>query len=205
MAVNAINSSNGLFKSGSSSAPQTHSRTLADINPNDFFRLLVAQLQQQDPLKPTDNQAILQQMSMIRQLQSSTDLQGTLSSLATQQRMGTTASLIGKYVIGTADTAGGGQTPTQGVVVGVSYMADGRTLLELHDGRQLPADKVETITLVDNLPGGSGNSSDSTGSNGSTPPAGDGGNARLRTADAVAARSANRPLVKLLQTLQATA
>lgn len=170
MAVNGINNNSPV----TTAAGRTPARSIGDIDPNDFFRVLVAQLQQQDPLKPADNQALLQQMSMIRQLQSSTELQQTLSSLAAQQRMGTTASLIGKYVIGTANTASGpGAPPVQGVVVGVSYMANGQTILELHDGRQLPADRIESITLVDNLPGGAARPGGATPPTANTPPGGD--------------------------------
>src|SRR5262249_23006876 len=123
------------------------------VKTEDFYQLLITQLQSQDPLKPADNQAILQQVSMIRQLQASDQLNRTLTGLSADQRLGTTASLIGKFVIGSADTSGGDGTPVQGVVVGVTY-SQGNAVLQLHNGKQLPADKVETITLVDNLPPG---------------------------------------------------
>src|SRR5262245_38864961 len=102
------------------------------VKTEDFYKLLIAQLQSQDPLKPADNQAILQQVSMIRQLESSDQLNKTLGGLSADQRLGTTASLIGKYVIGSSDTAGGDGSPIAGVVVGVSY-SQGNAILQLHN------------------------------------------------------------------------
>lgn len=142
----------GIKAGGSSVTGAPTTRGLGDINSQDFFQLIISQLQRQDPLKPADNQAILEQISLVRQLESSTQLTNTLSSMVAQQRLGNTASLIGKYVIGTDATAGGGGTPAQGVVIGVSYTPGGQAILELQNGQRLPSENVESVTLVENLP-----------------------------------------------------
>ena len=127
------------------------------VNAQDFYKLLITQLQSQDPMKPADNQAILQQVSMIKQLESSDQLSKTLGGMSADQRLGSTSALIGKYVTGTPDTAGGDSTPVEGLVVAVSYSSDGQAMLELHNGQRLPADRVQAVTLVENLPGAQGN------------------------------------------------
>lgn len=128
------------------------SRGFENLSSEDFFALLIAELQSQDPLNPMDNQQFLEQMSSIRQMEQSTTLNETLKTLATQQRFGSTAGLIGHYVSGTVTDGAGSAYEIRGVVIGVRYERDGSAILELHDGSSLAVDKVEQVTLVDNLP-----------------------------------------------------
>lgn len=127
-------------------------RGFSDLDSEDFFGLLIAQLQNQDPLKPTDNQQLLQQMSSIRQMEQNTTLNNTLTALAGEQRFGATAGLIGHFVSGTVTDSGGNSIEVNGVVTGVQFNSKGDAILELHNGRTLPASKVELVTLVENLP-----------------------------------------------------
>jgi len=144
--TNTINGAGGIL----GRAPTT--RSFNDLKSEDFFALLIAQLQAQDPLKPADNQALLQQMSMIRQMEQSTTLNKSLGALAGEQRFAATAGLIGHYVGGTVTDVAGNSVGVQGVVVGVIYERDGSAVLQLHNGRNLPAEKVEQVTLLENLP-----------------------------------------------------
>ena len=56
------------------------------LDAGDFLQLMITQLTNQDPLAPTDNQALLDQLSSIRDIQLSTRLTETLQSLTGQQR-----------------------------------------------------------------------------------------------------------------------
>ncbi|HKQ48347.1 MAG TPA: flagellar hook capping FlgD N-terminal domain-containing protein [Phycisphaerae bacterium] len=127
-------------------------RGFADLDSEDFFGLLIAELQNQDPLKPTDNQQLLSQMSSIRQMEQSTTLNKALTALAGEQRFGATAGLIGHFVAGTVTDSGGNAIEVSGVVTGVQFNRNGEAILELHNGGSLPASKVDLVTLVDNLP-----------------------------------------------------
>jgi len=131
---------------------KTTSRGFSDLKSEDFFGLLIAQLQNQDPLKPTDNQQLLQQMSMIRQMEQTTTMNKSLDALAHEQRFGATAGLIGQYVWGTVQDSAGKDVDVSGLVVGVRFDKDGNALLDLHNGKSLPASKVDEVTVVDNLP-----------------------------------------------------
>jgi len=124
----------------------------ADLKPEDFFGLLIAELQSQDPLNPADNQQLLDQMASIRQMEQSTTLNATLQALASEQRFGATAGLIGQYVAGRVTNEAGDSFDVRGVVTGVQFNSKGEALLELHNGFVFPADKVEFVTLVENLP-----------------------------------------------------
>jgi flagellar basal-body rod modification protein FlgD len=147
MSTSAINANHSLTQV----KPPT-TRGFTDLDSEDFFGLLIAQLQNQDPLKPTDNQQLLQQMSSIRQMEQSTTLNKTLTSLAGEQRFGATAGLIGHYVSGTVKDSGGNSIDVEGVVTGVQFNKSGEAILELHNGNHLPASSVDLVTLVENLP-----------------------------------------------------
>lgn len=135
---------------GSPSAPTT--RRFEDLKSEDFFGLLIAELQNQDPLKPTDNQALLQQMSMIRQMEQSNTLNKSLEALAGEQRFGAVSGLIGQYVAGHLTDSAGQEVTVQGLVLGVTFNRDGSAVLQLHNGKQLPANQVDEVTMVENLP-----------------------------------------------------
>jgi flagellar basal-body rod modification protein FlgD len=137
-----------------SQARPATTKGFSDLNSEDFFGLLIAELQNQDPLKPTDNQQLLQQMSSIRQMEQSTTLNKALTALAAEQRFGATAGLIGHFVAGTVTDSGGNEIEVSGVVTGVQFNRNGEAVLELHNGQSLPASKVDIVTLVENLPDG---------------------------------------------------
>ena len=128
------------------------SRGFSDLASEDFLALLIAELQSQDPMNPTDNKEIVAQMASMRQMEQSALLNETLETLASEQRFAATAGLIGHYVSGTVTNDAGASYEIQGVVIGIRYQHDGKAILELHNGQSLPVDKVEQVTLVENLP-----------------------------------------------------
>jgi flagellar basal-body rod modification protein FlgD len=70
------------------------------LKTDDFIKMMLTQLQNQDPLEPAKNQELLAQMSQIGQLQTATQLQDTLKGLALQNQLGSAGNLIGKLVQG---------------------------------------------------------------------------------------------------------
>jgi flagellar basal-body rod modification protein FlgD len=77
-------------------AAQTDAFT--DVDLDDFLKLLVTELQNQDPLDPMNNQEILQQISQIREIESNQRLTDTLESVLLGQNIVTASNLIGKNV-----------------------------------------------------------------------------------------------------------
>ncbi len=116
--------------------------TFAELGTDDFFKLLITQLTNQDPLEPTGNEELLQQISSIRDIELSTTLTESLRLLTGQQNFASASSLIGQYVSGMP--ASGGE-PVSGMVVGVRFEADGKAVLQLADGTEMPLDQVSTI------------------------------------------------------------
>lgn len=157
-------------------AQRATTRGFNSLSSEDFFALLITELQSQNPLDPKDNQQLLAQMSSIREMEQNATLTKTLTSLAQEQRFGATTSMIGQYVAGAVTDQAGLPTEIQGLVIGVRFEGEGRAILELHNGLSLPANKVEQVTLVENLPPElQAQLQEELGASADTPPAGPGG------------------------------
>lgn len=110
------------------------------LKTEDFIRMMITQLQNQDPLEPAKNEQLLAQMSQIGQLEASQDLQSSLKSLVLQNNVGAASGLIGKMVRGQDDLG----DPLEGLVTSVRVEAD-RVLLELDNGKAVPLSRVTSI------------------------------------------------------------
>ena len=95
----AINSANGYTSSSSTSKTDT---TTAEGMQEQFLTLLMAQLQNQDPLNPLENTELTSQLSQINMVSGiqgvNESLQTLISSFSDSQAM-QAASLIGKNVL----------------------------------------------------------------------------------------------------------
>jgi flagellar basal-body rod modification protein FlgD len=126
MSTSSINSTSST--SGASSATKT-SDAFEKVDLNDFLKLMVTELQNQDPLNPMDNSQILQQISQIKAIESNQRLSDTLVSLQLQQGLATGGSLLQKTVTGLTDD---GKTIT-GLVDSISIDSQG---VKVHVGEQ---------------------------------------------------------------------
>ena len=118
---------------------------LGSISGEDFMKLLITQLQFQDPLKPMDNQQMVQQMATIRELEMNTNLSNKLAQLTDQQRFGAAAALMGKHVKGTMIDAEGNEFVAEGKVTSIRFTHKGEVILELDNGQSLPLAKLEEV------------------------------------------------------------
>src|SRR5882757_1754245 len=82
------------------------------LKTEDFIKMMITQLQNQDPMQPAKNEELLAQMSQIGQLQTSTELQESLKSMTLQNQIGSSSNLIGKEVEGLDDN----NDPVKGLV-----------------------------------------------------------------------------------------
>jgi flagellar basal-body rod modification protein FlgD len=112
----------------------------SELQTEDFIRMMITQLQNQDPLKPASNQELMQQMAQISQMQSSTMLQTTLKELAVQNQIGAAGNLIGKMVEGLDEN----NERVSGMVASVR-IEEGQVYLELDGGQRL---KLGNVTIV---------------------------------------------------------
>jgi flagellar basal-body rod modification protein FlgD len=124
------------------------SKAATALGSDDFFKLLIAQLTNQDPLEPTSNQELLNQISSIRDIELSTNLSNSLKTLTDQQRFASASALIGRYVTGQADEATG-RHAVSGVVTAIRYDNSGSMMLELDDGSTLPIEQLGSVMSTD--------------------------------------------------------
>ena len=85
---------------GSSPSVAATSDRLNELTMSDFIKMMVAELENQDPMNPMSNTEMLQQVSQMRSITSSDRLTTTIESLTLGQALSTASSLIGKTVTG---------------------------------------------------------------------------------------------------------
>jgi flagellar basal-body rod modification protein FlgD len=93
---------------------------LRDLDVGDFLNLMIAELQNQDPLDPLDNSEMVAQLGQIREISSTNQLIETLNQVFTGQNLSTASSLIGREVTALTDDA----QEVEGVVERVSVETD---------------------------------------------------------------------------------
>jgi len=135
--------SSSTVSSLTSSASTTSSTTAGAYDSLDteaFLKLLVTELQNQDPLDPMSTSDMISQISQIRAIEASDDLSTTLESVSLGQKLATASSLLGQTVTGLTDKS---QSVT-GVVDRVS-VADGVATLHIGDS----AVSLENVSAIE--------------------------------------------------------
>ena len=129
-----------------SSTPGTQSPSKTSnmqLKTEDFVKLMITQLQQQDPTAPAKSDQLLSQMSQIGQLQSSTQLQDSLKGLDQQNQIGAAAGLIGKSVQG----LDANNNTISGTVQSIQVAGD-QVNLQLDTAQTLSLGRVTTIATA---------------------------------------------------------
>lgn len=115
----------------------------AEIQTDDFIRVLISEMANQDPFEPQDSAALLEQLSSLRNIESQLVLQDKLEELVLQNQVTNAGSLIGRLVSGLdADN-----NAVNGIVTSVRVQ-NGKAILELDSGGALPIDRVTRIDAV---------------------------------------------------------
>ncbi|TWT52989.1 Basal-body rod modification protein FlgD [Rubripirellula amarantea] len=76
-----------------------------ELDTDGFLKLMINELQNQDPLNPMDNSEMVAQMGQIREIGATDQLSEVLTNLSASQELVTASSLIGQTVNGLADDA----------------------------------------------------------------------------------------------------
>ena len=93
----------GAFPPPADSSNSPQASAVQDLDLDQFLRLMIAELQNQDPLDPLDNSEMLQQITQIREIGASDKLSETLAAVLTGQNLTTASALIGKDVAALTD------------------------------------------------------------------------------------------------------
>jgi len=111
----------------------------------DYMKLLVAQLQNQNPLEPMDNNEMASQLAQFSSLQQLESMNSTFAEVLATADRSYANSLIGKEISFFAETEGGSIDILRGIVEQV-YREDGKNLLIVGDY----ALRVEDVISVRN-------------------------------------------------------
>lgn len=120
-----MSSINGASSISGASNAKTSTNSLSggglnDIDMSTFLDLMITELQNQDPLNPTDNADLIQQIGQIRSISSNDTLVSTLTSFSNTQELTTASNLIGRQISG-LDVGG---KEIEGLVSSVSVKID---------------------------------------------------------------------------------
>ena len=114
------------------------------VNQDEFLKILLTQLQFQDPLKPLDNQEFIAQLAQFTNLEQTRQLDDSVSTLLTIQSASQSIGLIGKSV----DVATSNGTAT-GDVTTVSFSSgQPRLTVRTSDGSFLTDVGLAQVALV---------------------------------------------------------
>lgn len=123
---------------------QTTNNQTKELGKDDFLKLLVTQLQYQDPLKPMEDKEFIAQTAQFSALEQMQNINDNFGMFMKMQSVSNAASLIGKevtYLVG-VDDDGEVQTLT-GEVTEVMF-ANGDTYMTVN-GEDIPLDLLLTI------------------------------------------------------------
>ena len=102
MAVSGVGATSS-SSNGSSAAGHVTTDALQSLDVNDFLKLMISELQNQDPLNPMDNAQLLQQISQMREISATGDMTNTLQAGLLGQNVSSGSALIGKQVTALPD------------------------------------------------------------------------------------------------------
>lgn len=108
---------------GTDTLAKTGASSMYGLTTDDFMKLFLAQLQNQDPTKPVDDQQMLSQLSQMSQIQTLQDVEKALSG----SQLAQSSALIGKNVTG-LDVNG---AKVDGVVTSVTQSTDAGLVLQV--------------------------------------------------------------------------
>ncbi len=92
-----------LLGSPATGSPSQDFDTLNDLDVDVFLKLLITEMQNQDPLNPMDNSEMLNQINQIREIGSTDKLTKTLDSVLLGQNISSSTNLIGSDIHALSD------------------------------------------------------------------------------------------------------
>jgi flagellar basal-body rod modification protein FlgD len=104
----------------------------SDIQMN-YMKLLITQLQNQNPLEPMDNNEMASQLAQFSQLQQLETMNSSFADVLSTTERNYASSLIGKEISFTLENESGTQGITSGIVEKVINNVDGQIMLVAGD------------------------------------------------------------------------
>jgi flagellar basal-body rod modification protein FlgD len=114
------------------------------LGKDDFLKLLVVQLENQDPTSPLDDKEFISQMAQFSSLEQMTQMNTTLSNLIINNKINLSYSLLGKYVEVLDNRSGQVES---GIVSEVSFGSGSPSIS--FDGLTYSVDDVTKVTIAE--------------------------------------------------------
>lgn len=118
----------------------TQSSSQTSLSQEDFLDIMIAELTNQDPLEPLDNNQFLNQLTQMQTLEATTKLTEGIESLLLGQQISSAGALIGQQVSGIAASG----TAVEGLVERV--VVDGTDVYLGVGNDLLPWSAVQEVT-----------------------------------------------------------
>lgn len=152
MAVTApvTNYSDALARSQALKNPSAVKQSNDRLGKDDFLKILISQMKNQDPLEPMKDKEFIAQMAQFSSVEQMTNMASSQASMLNEIKMlraslGAMSSMIGKQVYWLDENA----QMQNGVVKAVS-VKDGNTNLMVN-GKPVPLEKVELVAQTEGL------------------------------------------------------
>ena len=98
--MSSISSNSYIDQLNSTNSTTTNTDRMNDLTMTDFIKMMVAELENQDPMDPMSNTEMLSQINQMRSITSSDKLSASIESLSLGQSLSTASSLIGQTITG---------------------------------------------------------------------------------------------------------
>ncbi len=163
--LNTINVDGATYDAAAYAATKAEEKKANDLDKNAFLKLLITQLENQDPLDPQDNSEFVAEMAQFSSLEQMTNMNDSLgkintlvSNMDTSLLVGQLSGMIGKGVewdemIQTTDEKGEPVITTEnlsGVITGVSVTDGATKVIVESEGKNYYVD-ISSITRVHEL------------------------------------------------------
>ncbi len=116
------------------------SRGFAEVSSEDFMSMILSELTNQDPMEPNDTEALLNQISTLRNIESDEKMLDSLEGMVDSNEFASAANLIGTLISGISET----NQRVADVVLSVSNTDEG-PVLNLFDGSRVAFENVDEI------------------------------------------------------------
>ncbi len=123
-----------------SATTPTATNPLAGMSTGDFLKIMMSELQNQDPTQPESSSQLLGELSSLENVQSQVGLQSGLQSMVTQNQLAQAGGLIGREVAG----VDANNNQVQGLVTSV-IVQNGTPSLQLDTGDSINMSNVTAI------------------------------------------------------------
>lgn len=112
----------------------------SELTSEEFIKVMLSELTNQDPFEPQDSQALLEQFSSLRNIESQLALQDQLDRLVQENQIAAASGMIGKFIEGVTEA----NDRAAGRVSSIR-VEDGAPILQLETGQSVPINRVTVI------------------------------------------------------------